>query len=683
VDVPNNIQTMKNLLFIFLFLFAALAVNTPAIAHGGTYIPPGDVVPPGGTGAQPPTPATPPTGAQPAGPTTPHQPNPASSSPPTVATPPTPAGQPQPGQSTSSSLPPPDLGAWVFWWELNKDHFLDLKTKVISGSVATDAGGAISGLGNGASIKLTLAPSRQQIEEVIVPALLQVLAEEDNRDLVSSAMIALARIGFQQEEVISGLRQRLQSSNQELRETAALALGILKDVRALPLLEALAQDDATGRALVDDSRVDLRTRVFAIYGLGLLGSANQDEKLQTHLANGLLRLLQEDKSALKDLRVAAVLALGHLHPPQVAPVVAALQALLEQDSLDQLVAAHLPHTIAHLLQRAPDDDPLLMETVTQFHAFLGSRRPARERLRSTVQALGVLAADHPSAPEAIQQQIYDDLMMVFQKGRDQQARAYASISLAYLGAKAPALRAEVLSALLHGMEKANTGLRPWCGLALGVLHFEATQDGASLPPLVTDALRSRFQETKAPDRRAAYAIALGLCGDQQAKPLLVAALADVRDNSFRGYTAVALGLLGAPDLSPTLTELVDDAKRDADLMRQGSIGLGLLGDRDAVERLVAILRPEQGRMPRLAVMAGVASALGYIGDRSAVEPLMDTLQDSQLTPLGRAFAVVALGMVADKDMMPWRALYAKDFNYRAAVSTLLDPASGTGLLDIL
>ncbi|MBC8327822.1 MAG: hypothetical protein H8E31_03665, partial [Planctomycetes bacterium] len=82
-------------------------------------------------------------------------------------------------------------------------------------------------------------------------------------------------------------------------------------------------------------------------------------------------------------------------------------------------------------------------------------------------------------------------------------------------------------------------------------------------------------------------------------------------------------------------------------------------------------------------LSAAATAIGFIGDHRSVTPLADLLgNDRDFTPLGRAFAAVALGLVADKETLPWNSKIAEDLNYRAAVSTLRDQA-GTGILDIL
>jgi hypothetical protein len=57
------------------------------------------------------------------------------------------------------------------------------------------------------------------------------------------------------------------------------------------------------------------------------------------------------------------------------------------------------------------------------------------------------------------------------------------------------------------------------------------------------------------------------------------------------------------------------------------------------------------------------------------------LFDEGLTDISRAFAAVALGGVADKEMLPWNSKIGVNMNYRASVETLTNQVSG--ILDIL
>lgn len=84
----------------------------------------------------------------------------------------------------------------------------------------------------------------------------------------------------------------------------------------------------------------------------------------------------------------------------------------------------------------------------------------------------------------------------------------------------------------------------------------------------------------------------------------------------------------------------------------------------------------------LSSQAAIASALGTIGDSRSVDPLVEFLKDKSYTETARGFAAVALGIVCDKEDLPWNAKLAINANYRANTVTLTGDG-GTGILDIL
>jgi HEAT repeat protein len=109
------------------------------------------------------------------------------------------------------------------------------------------------------------------------------------------------------------------------------------------------------------------------------------------------------------------------------------------------------------------------------------------------------------------------------------------------------------------------------------------------------------------------------------------------------------------------------------------VALGLLGDKELVPELVTLL----GNAKSLASQAAIASGLGFIGDSRSIDPLVAMLKKKEgLTDTARGFAAVALGIVCDKELLPWNAKLSADMNYRASVSTL-QGEGGTGILDIL
>jgi HEAT repeat protein len=87
------------------------------------------------------------------------------------------------------------------------------------------------------------------------------------------------------------------------------------------------------------------------------------------------------------------------------------------------------------------------------------------------------------------------------------------------------------------------------------------------------------------------AIALGLQGNPQMLPLLIAAL---KDDSWeiRQSAADALGTLGDPQAVPALLEVLKDA--DGDIQRSAAVTLHALGHHEGISALIALLNEQVG-----------------------------------------------------------------------------------------
>jgi HEAT repeat protein len=557
---------------------------------------------------------------------------------------------------------------------------LNLKAKVHSGGTQTDGSSALVGLGGGAKVANTQAPTKPQIQNIIVPALIALVEQEDDRDIATAVMIALAKIGEQPEKAREIFESKLQAQVQEVSETSALAYGILKDELSIPMLTELLKDGKDAQKALDRSEVPVRSRTFAAYSLGMIGRASTDEKIKMEVADILYQTLITDKSASKDIRVACIISIGVLDLPEPTEMVAKLAELLDANKDAELVLAHIPNAMAKLLANVPPGDATRNQTIDTFIKILKNKPKRKTMIRqSTVQAIGMLAA----AGDSRNKEIFKILTTTAKKAKDQQMKHYSAISMAYLGVADPASVEDVTKFLMDNMKKSSTPYEPWCGLSLGVMAFMLNDAGQAIHPMAMEATLAKFRKTRSPERKAAYAIALGLMGNEQAKNDLRDSMDRINDSAFRGYAAIALGLLNAKEHMAYISEVVDESKRDPELLKQASIGLGLMKDRNAVNKLLNYLTPEDGKRPRLAVLSAVATALGFIGDKNSVQPLVDTMSNDRITALGRAFAAVSLGMVADKDSLPWNSVFGENLNYRAAVSTLVDQQAGTGILDIL
>ena len=262
---------MKN-----LFRFACvslLMMPTPTFAHGGKYRGPGDVVPPGARGG--------PTTGGPGAPG-PITPGPNAPGAPIPVGPTTPGSAPG-GPSTGGPVAPgtgggprtgprgiqigADLSKWQFWWEFNKDPFINLRDSIHAPEVATGSDEFFLGATRRINSKNTSKPSESDIQEIILPALKRALENSHNRDINSACMIALAKIGRDHNsfDVLPIFKEYLTRPDQEIRETAALAMGISGMKSARQLLVDLAWDTESGRRACGRSQVDGRTRSFALY----------------------------------------------------------------------------------------------------------------------------------------------------------------------------------------------------------------------------------------------------------------------------------------------------------------------------------------------------------------------------------------------------------------------------------
>jgi hypothetical protein len=83
----------------------------------------------------------------------------------------------------------------------------------------------------------------------------------------------------------------------------------------------------------------------------------------------------------------------------------------------------------------------------------------------------------------------------------------------------------------------------------------------------------------------------------------------------------------------------------------------------------------------VARLSSVALGIGLVGDRRSLPRLAAMARNPDVTALARAFALAAIGNVADHRPLPRNSPYALGTNYRATVETLRDGIAG--ILDIL
>ena len=599
--------------------------------------------------------------------------------------------------------------SWQLWWRHNRDAFLDLRRR-LDERVLTGSDTFFLGHGDTSLSRDLRRPSREEISTRVVPALSAALESERDPQILQRSMIALAKIGPTQEGgLVRALHERIDHPNQSVAETAVLSLGILGEESAVPTLVALLEDTRAGWQLADQVSVSTRTRAFAAYALGLIGARSDDVDFKREIVARLVRILEQPHFPSRDLKVAAITAIG-LTPLPVDYATAETadekdhafrgRVTSRQDQLrflrhyfapehlranastrHWLVRAHAPTAMARLCEGAPEH--LREQVAEQLIAGFGPRSPEHREVQQTcILALGQLGDADGDQPLDVR--IRAELTRAIEDA-DELGKRFALIALARTGARRGqgaqpwSGLAETERTLLALLERGGNQLRPWVALALGVQGHALARQGHAVPERSREALQEACADNRRPDECGAFMIALGMQRNSTSSEVLLDKLElFTGSDGARGDAAVALGMMDERRATDAVQELVQRSVHRPELLSRAAIGLGLLGDRRLVPRLVDHLSAASSAQ----VSGSIASALGFIGDARSIDPLVGVFENPRAKTRARAWAAVALGRVCDREPLPWSSILAADLNYMAAPATLTEPISGSGVLDL-
>lgn len=683
-------------------LVGPLVSASQALVHGGGYTPP-PPPPVGGTNpgpgdSVPNGPITPGAGGGLSGPSTPAAPGPSSPSTPRPNSPTAPAPATPRAPSSPAGVVIADWSDWSWWWNFNRDPYLDLRHKVLSSGALTDGGEFDLGQGQTAS-RTSLAPDEEMIRTEIGPAL-QAATENGSWRVKSDAMLAIAKLRPEfipvRVSLIELITQHLSASNQKLSESAVVALGLMGGSDAAQILSDIASDNVAGRKWVGRSSVPGRTRPLAVLALGVLGKQLDSEYERLRLVNSLQAFLEQPRGAYADMHVACVTAMGMTALSERGPVgvidasegeivisgraaqVRYLLTILQDEERNEYVRAHVPKALAML---ARDSSVELRDATKQALLAELERRKRSDRLVSygVVEALGVLGDADVGGVDA---QVREALHASVVNGNNSQ-RGVSLVAIALASSRRgegeqpfAALDGE-RGFLLKQLATGKSRQRPWSALALGLQQYHASEAGLPQSKEVLQALLESNAKVRAPGDSGAWSIALGLFGDLVAEEALTNRMQNSADDNARGYAAIGLGLMDATGSSPALERLIDKSRFRPIPLRKSSEALVLLRRKNVVTILLSIIDEEQ----TASVKASCLAALGLVGDRRAVDPIVAILEDDEQLDMTRSFAAIALGVTCEPGGLPWTADLSNHVNYFALSETLLT-SKGTGILNL-
>ena len=545
------------------------------------------------------------------------------------------------GAGTSSGQLAND--GWEFWWEANRDQLVLLKSRLGEGAHVEGSPGQLTSRGNKLRTTQGTRPPRLWIENTVLPALLQLSTATDDRDILDSALIAMGRSAApDQHDVVREAATRLLAHRElSVQAAAALGLGILDDHPSELLLTQLLRDSSEGQQAVGGGKVPWLIRAFSAIGLGLIGSDGA--------VDALLAAVNDLPDSERDVKACSFAALGLLDhsSPRRDDVIDALLAMVTDDTLDNVLRSYVPTTLGKL--GSPRAIPALLELLES------DRTPDAVRQSAAIGLASLATMSERGVIKALRQQVLN--------GHDQLTRHFSLLTLARLGAQDPdaAANFDDHEDLLRLMERELTGRsqhrahRSWA--AIGAALYARDQPAAA-PRLLT-ALRGGFTAENDPSFKGAFAIALALCDDRASAPAIHQSMDESHQDDFRGYASEALGMMRHRAAAPTLRELVEDESLPESFRLKAAMGLGLMGDGDAVPLLVESLVATRS----LGGLSALAQALGLIGDQAAGLPLLEMAADDKGRELSRAFATVALGLLGERDALPFNAALRADNNY--------------------
>jgi HEAT repeat protein len=337
----------------------------------------------------------------------------------------------------------------------------------------------------------------------------------------------------------------------------------------------------------------------------------------------VLTALAFEKSAEKDLTIAAIYALGATRTISAVP---RLFDLAETHANSVMRGAAVT-AIGHIGDRSVLGRLLLMV-----------RENSAEVRRSAIIAVGEIAtADDPASVDVLARAAKDE--------SDHSARRFAIMALGRIGGRAAI---ESLSAVVDKSDDADAA---FAALAIGIA-------GSRTKDCDREALGVRvhlgMKRAKSCETIGAWAVACGLLHRTDAIVDIVGIMESKAHGHLRLDCAHALGLMGEKKV---LAKLVERVRFDDDIeVRYGALqAIMMLGDRSTVAVIDGLIESTGGSVP---VGSATLRGHGLLEKSATIVALGRVLRDTSGTPASlRLAAAMALGRLGDRDdVSPLRRL---------------------------
>jgi HEAT repeat protein len=452
-----------------------------------------------------------------------------------------------------------------------------------------------------------------------------------------AAVIALGKLGTP--AAVELLKAHLaQESDIAVKQDALVALGMTRSKDAVAVLIETLKNDKGGKLAS-----------FALLGLGLSQDADRAAATIAVLDyfNSNLR-----KSGMEDQLACAAVALGALRAPEaVKPLIAGLSSA---KGVPDVVRCYCAQALGKFGALEGDDDK------DAVHAAQRALESALEKSSQEVERAAAAALGNFKEASVAK-------LLANKQGLGKPDPLTAGLAAVSLGRvlgeideeewkSAPDELRTVAQAPEKGAVKAqyaNLALFYFGGFDKDVRKYYMT--GFSEAKLDKDVL-------------SAMAMAAGLGGFSTAQTALRDIAKDPgRNVNTRAYAAMAMGMVGQAqpkDTAKALRDLLDSVGDDPTVRRGVVLGLGFVGDTNDVAKLVSVIETTKEDLALSRYVRGAAViSLGMIRDGNSIGKLQELT--GRADPRTRAYAIAALGWLADKDDVPAMSQLFDSANFRA------------------
>jgi HEAT repeat protein len=479
---------------------------------------------------------------------------------------------------------------WYEWWWANQWRFIRIPQRY---QVATGTG-----------------QDKEVALEHIVKFLTSTLKEK-YFDIRAASALALGKAG--EADSIKNIRPLLKTKNDVIRESAILALAMLKDEKSIPMLVRILEDQRQTDSL----------RVHCALALGLLGSADAGP--------ALLKTLETETNAktrmTDEIRAAAALSLGLI---QFKPAVTSLIKLLDSSDANPDLRALTATALGKFKASSLMLDAGEISISGQLLKALQTTQPPQVR-RAALMALSYVWYEG----------LGDSLLDLYKVDPDPWVKGLSLLVLAE-HIQNPNVKKEFQRRVRKLIEDPK-------GDPLYVRDFAAVAAGLSDDKEAIVPLRVLFQKSKKPETRAAAAVGLGFLKDFDSVPMILDGMRTAKTPFLKAFCCVAFALMEKPNkhVSAQLRAILANPKNAGTLRACASIALAKIRDFSAVNLLLDYMNRGDRRVRQLMVIS-----VGYFRDLATYLPLKTLFESKKSENETKAIILVSLGYIVEKEHPP-------------------------------